>query len=296
MPRIERLQQNTLQWSSWRLGGIGASDAPIVMGTSRWMSPKRLWEVKTGKATEPARHNLAVRRGHSLENSARRAYEAATSELMEPHCLTHDHLNWMHASLDGLNFDRSLVLEIKCPQRGVDHATAVQGSVPLHYYAQLQHQLEVSGARELHYWSFDGRRGALVRVFPDEGYIDQLVQAESEFWKRVTENRWPEVQLKVRDLSNDPAWVEAARRYREVQQRCSESEQQELQLRRQLATLSADAGRAFGGGIELVRSTRKGAVDYRAVPELKGIDLEPYRKPPVEVVRINLLSDCRTDG
>jgi putative phage-type endonuclease len=290
MPRIEKLHQNTVEWSSWRLGGIGASDAPIVMGDSRWMSAQTLWEIKTRKSPEPDRHNLAVHRGRSLEGSARRAYEAATNEVMEPHCLTHDHLHWMHASLDGLNFDRSLVLEIKCPLRSADHAAAAtKGAVPLHYYAQLQHQLEVSGARELHYWSFDGRRGALVRVFPDSGYIEGLVQAEIEFWRRVTENRWPEPRFKKRDLSDDPIRVEAARRYREVRERSDELEQQQRQLRGQLMSW-ADAEWAFGGGIELVRSTRKGAVDYRAVPELKGIDLERYRKPPVEVVKINLLA------
>jgi hypothetical protein len=37
-----------------------------------------------------------------------------------------------------------------------------------------------------------------------------------------------------------------------------------------------------------LRSLRRGSIDYSRIPELRGVDLEPYRKKPVEVVRINL--------
>jgi len=48
------------------------------------------------------------------------------------------------------------------------------------------------------------------------------------------------------------------------------------------------ARRTFGCGVELLRSTRRGAVNYAVIPELRGVNLEPYRKPPVSVVKINL--------
>jgi hypothetical protein len=49
----------------------------------------------------------------------------------------------------------------------------------------------------------------------------------------------------------------------------------------------ATARRTYGSGVEVLKSSRKGSVDYSAVPELRGVDLEPYRKPPVAVVKIN---------
>ena len=289
MPRLESLRQNSTDWRDWRRGGLGSSDAPVVMGDSRWMMPRTLWEIKTRRSEEPERDNLATRRGRKLEAAARAAYEAETAEIMEPHCMSHDHLSWMRASLDGLNFDASLVLEIKCPLRSRDHALALEGQVPRHYYAQLQHQLEVSRARELHYWSFDGRRGALVKVMPDHGYIERLVQAEVEFWRNVTENRWPEPRFKEQDLSSDPNWSDAARRYRQVRQRLDELSDQERELRNRLLGLS-DSRRAVGAGVELIRTSRKGAVNYGAIPELEGVDLDRYRKEPVEVVKINIIA------
>jgi putative phage-type endonuclease len=292
MPRLESLLQNSDDWRDLRRGGLGSSDAPVVMGDSHWMMPRTLWEIKTKRSEEPERDNPATRWGRRLEAPARAAYEKETAEIMEPHCMSHDRLSWMRASLDGLNFDGSLVLEVKCPQSRRDHGLALEGRVPRHYYAQLQHQLEVSHARELHYWSFDGRRGALVRVMPDQGYIDRLVQAEVEFWRNVTENRWPEPRFKEQDLSSDPNWSDAARRYRQVRERLDELSDQERELRNRLLGLS-DSRRAVGAGVELIRTSRKGAVNYGAIPELEGVDLDRYRKEPVEVVKINLIEPNR---
>jgi len=163
MPRIERLKQNTAEWHRWRLQGIGASDAPVVMGDAPFRTRRVLWSVKTGLARETA-VGPAARRGRALEYAARGAYERHTGIQMEPLCLVHDGLEWMRASLDGLSFDGAIALEIKCPWGDRDQAALSAGRIPAHYYAQVQHQLEVSGAEELNYWSFDGRAGTLVKV------------------------------------------------------------------------------------------------------------------------------------
>ncbi|MGO9606876.1 MAG: hypothetical protein ACLQAT_26380, partial [Candidatus Binataceae bacterium] len=54
--------------------------------------------------------------------------------------------------------------------------------------------------------------------------------------------------------------------------------------------LQATARRTYGCGVEVLQSSRRGAVDYAAVPELRGVNLEPYRKPPVAVVKINFIA------
>jgi putative phage-type endonuclease len=287
MARVERIHQHTPEWHAWRMQGLGSSDAPAVMRESPWRTPKQLWELRTGRRTELDDTSPALRRGRKLEPEARAAYEAFTSEQMEPLCLVHDRLEWMRASVDGIGFDRAIVLEIKCPLRSEDHRLAAEGQVPRHYFAQLQHQLEVTQANELHYWSFDGERGALVRVKPDPDYIERLIEVEAEFWRRVVENRWPELGENELDLSDRTEWRTAALRYREVKLRLEQATGEERQARAQLEAM-ATARRTYGGGIEVLRSFRKGAVNYASVPQLRGVDLEPYRKPLVEVVKINL--------
>src|SRR5258707_2224039 len=94
MPRIERLKENTPEWHRWRLQGLGASDAPVVMGDAPFRTRRFLWSVKTGLARESA-VGPAARRGRALEHAARSAYERHTGIQMEPLCLVHDGLAWM---------------------------------------------------------------------------------------------------------------------------------------------------------------------------------------------------------
>jgi putative phage-type endonuclease len=204
MPRIERLKQNTPEWHRWRLQGIGASDAPVVMGDAPFRTRRFLWSVKTGLAREST-VGPAARRGRALEYAARIAYERHTGIQMEPLCLVHDGLEWMRASLDGLSFDGSIALEIKCPWGNRDQAALSAGRIPAHYYAQVQHQLEVSGAGELHYWSFDGSGGTLVKVHHDREYIAKLLETETAFWLRVLEQRWPDEGDELNRAQRDQA-------------------------------------------------------------------------------------------
>jgi putative phage-type endonuclease len=287
MPKIERLHQNTPEWHRWRGEGIGASDAPVIMGEAPFKTPKALWAVKTGRSKEDAA-GPAARRGHALESFARRAYERRTGIQVEPLCLVHEEFDWMRASLDGLSFDGSTLVEIKCPLSLRDRAAAQEGRIPSQYQAQLQHQLEVSRAERAHYWSFHGTEGFLIEVHPDREYAKRLVEAEAEFWQRVKERCWPELSSAELDLSADPDWREVALRYREIRRRLDSAAFEEHRLRATLARM-ATASRTHGSGVEVLKSSRKGAVDYSAVPELRGVNLEPYRKPAVAVVKINFI-------
>lgn len=287
MPRIERLHQNTPEWHRWRAQGIGASDAPVIMEETPFKTPRALWSIKTGRMQERSA-SPAARRGRELERFARRAYERQTGIQVEPLCLVHEEIEWMRASLDGLSFDGATLVEIKCPLSLRDRASAGEGRVPAQYYAQLQHQLEVSRAEQAHYWSFHGNDGVLVEIRPDREYAKRLVEAEAAFWQLVKENRWPELANEELDLSADPKWRRVALRYREARLRLENATSQAHKLRATLACM-ATARRTYGCGVEVLKSSRKGTVDYAAVPELRGIDLEPYRKPPVSVVKINFI-------
>ena len=96
------------------------------MGEAAFKTPRMLWSIKTGRMQEEAA-GPAARRGRELERLARRVYEREVGNQMEPLCLVHDQLEWMRASLDGLSFDGSTVLEIKCPMNMRDQTAAKAG-------------------------------------------------------------------------------------------------------------------------------------------------------------------------
>jgi len=48
----------------------------------------------------------------------------------------------------------------------------------------------------------------------------------------------------------------------------------------------AQGSNCRGGGIKLSKVVSKGTIDYKAIPELAGVDLEKYRKKPTECWKI----------
>lgn len=277
------LIQGTPAWHAWRNQGIGASDAPAILGVSPWMTIYQLWELKTGRRA-PFAGNAATRRGSEMEAQARAAYEAHTGIIVQPHCRTHPELDWMRASLDGIDLDGRLILEVKCPGKE-DHATAIQGKVPEKYIPQVQHQLAVSGAELCHYWSYDGDMGILVEVRPDEDYIRALIEAEIAFWHCVQTDTPPPLCPRDKRVREDPEWEAIALSWRAAKAAVEHAQTLEKVARAALMEL-ADADCTEGAGVRVRRSYRKGNVDYAKVPELQGVDLEAYRKKGSTVTTI----------
>lgn len=176
-------EQSSNEWLKWRRCGIGASDAPVIMGLSPWQKEGELLLLKTGQKTErPA--NDAMQRGKRLEPVARQAYIEHTGIAVEPLCVQSRRHAWMRASLDGLSPDGRHVIEIKCPGEK-DHGLAAAGTVPAKYYPQLQHILAVTGLAEIYYWSFRFGHTVLLKVDRDEAFIAEMIEKEIAFWTRV---------------------------------------------------------------------------------------------------------------
>lgn len=188
---------NRAEWLAWRKKGIGSSDAPIIMGVSPWCTPYQLWEIKTGIYEKPEITNRAVERGNAMEPKARALYELERDMDMPAKLVEHESYPWLRASLDGYNETYRIILEIKCPG-AADHALACSGSVPEKYWPQIQHQLLVTGADCVDYYSFDGHRGAAVRVFPDIAYCRKLFVTLRDFWEKVQKRTPP--PLSERDI------------------------------------------------------------------------------------------------
>jgi hypothetical protein len=191
----------------------------------------------------------------------------------------HQDISFIRASLDGYNEAEGIVLEIKCPG-AEDHAKAVAGQVPEKYVPQIQHQLFVTGAKRVDYYSFDGAQSfATVQVFPDVEYIKRLVAELVKFWGLVQTGTPPEFSDKdvveitdceVLRLVDD--WS-AAKKVSEFA--ADELEKARLAL---IAGLGTDPHpKIVAGSVTMTRSTRIGNVDYKKVPNLVGVDLDQYR-------------------
>lgn len=272
--KLVNLTQGSDAWRAWRMGGIGGSDAPAVMGVSPWVSPRQLYEQKTTLGAETP-INDAMRRGMELEPRARAAYESMTGHVLEPACAVHEEYDWLRMSFDGLTFDGKHAVEIKCPGRSA-HNTALEGCVPEHYIPQVQHAFLI-GVETLDYFSFDGESGVIVPVTRDDDYLEELFDKEVTFWDCVVNHRPPkEAVYSGCWTCEDIGLRAAAQSYLEISDALDAQKRTLDRLKAQLLGACQGASNRIGP-LSITRVKGRATLDAKAL-EKAGVDLSPYRK------------------
>jgi len=265
------------EWHKWRNAGLGASDAPTVMGVSPYKTRFQLWQEKIGEA-KGFDGNWATQRGHDLEPKARAQYELEHNVSMPPAFIEHPVFPFIRASLDG--YGNNIVLEIKAPGTE-DHSLAVAGKVPEKYYPQLQHQLLVTGASCAHYYSFDGERGALVQVAHDLEYQARLLKELQLFWDLVQTKTPPALVDKDYKAIEDSGVKYMVMQWLAAKEAADSAKLLQDELAEKITAKLKGHPRWQHAGVKIQNISRKGNIDYKKIPELKGIDLEQYRGKPV---------------
>lgn len=264
------------KWTEWRSKGLGASDAPVVMGVSPYKTRLVLWEEKVGLAA-PYEGNWATRRGNELEPKARAHYELIYNTPMPIAFVEHKDHPFIRASLDGYNEEKSIVLEIKCPGKD-DHNTAKAGKVPDKYYPQVQHQLLATGAKLVHYYSFDGEGGTLVEVIPDLLYIERLKAELISFWDMVKEQVPPEISDKDFKSIEDAEVISDIAKWESIKKKTEALKIEEEEIREKITSRLASHNRWRHEKVSIYKVFKKGNIEYSKIPVLAQLDLEQFRK------------------
>lgn len=275
------LEQGSYEWHAFRKTRITATDACVIMGANHWKTKIQLYNEKLSDDL-PSPPNERMQRGLDLEPLARDLFALQTGIVVEPRVVVKD---WLMASLDGINAEGTHIVEIKCPGPK-DHAIALAGRVPDHYYPQLQHQMFVCDVQEMYYFSFDGTDGVAVLVRRDDEYIEKMVTEEKKFYDCIMNKIPPEPSEDDYIEREDSIWLDCAARWKAICKSIEDLEKEKEDLKKQIIFLSGESN-TKGGGISLCQISRKGNVDYAKIPELKRIDLEIYRKPAINSWRIS---------
>lgn len=280
---IVQLTQGSPEWLAYRKNMRNASETAAVLGVSPWQTPYQLWLLKTGRAE--TKTTAAMQRGTDMEPAARAAYEAETGNIMQPLVLQQ---GLYSASLDGMDLDGQLILEIKCPYKGEASALwneAVVGVVPEHYRLQVMHQLMVSGAEIAHLYVFDGTRGLLLPIERDEDTMQRIRDGWDQFQVFMDSDSPPPLTDADTVIRSDVAWTVAARAFSEAKAAVDSADAVLAQAREVLVAL-AQHPKEQGAGVSVTRYWKTGAIDYKRVPALQGLDLSGYRGKSREEVRV----------
>ena len=283
---IVQLVQSSPEWHAHRAKYRNASETAAVMGASPWQTPYQLWALRTGRAKQDV--TPAMARGTALEPQARAAYEERTSNVMQPLVLVDGDYS---ASLDGLTFDGSLIVEIKCPFHGRDSLlwkAVAKGEVPEHYGWQIEHQLMVSGASLAHLFVFDGAEGLLLEVQPQPTLWKDIQEAWDGFMRCIEADTPPPLTERDKVIREDDSWRVAAEVYIDLKRQADLLAGLVDEAKETLVKLASHPSEA-GFGVSVTRFWKTGSVDYKKVPELKGVDLGIYRGAGREEVRVTVV-------
>lgn len=187
--KILNVQQGSAEWHAAREQHHTASEAPAMMGASKYLSRSELLRLKAGgEAAEVSGAQQRIfDRGHETEASARPIVETMIGEELYP-CTATDDDGWLLASFDGLTMLGDTGFEHKLWSE--DLAAQVRaGEIEPHYYWQLEQQLLVSGAERIVFVCSDGTEENFAsleyRAVP--GRREQLVAGWQQFEKDLAE-------------------------------------------------------------------------------------------------------------
>jgi putative phage-type endonuclease len=285
MNTLLKMVQGSAEWHDHRAMHRNASETAAVMGLSPWQTPYELWLVKTGRKV--VEETVVMRHGTEQEPAARAAFEEASGLVMQPQVVT---TGAYSASLDGITLNGDTLVEIKCPFRGQVSElwqTLKSGTVPEHYILQVQHQLMVSGARKAYLWVYDGNIGISTLIEPNEITFARIRESWDAFQPYLDSDSPPPLTDQDTKVRGDAVWIEAAETFRNLKAVADNSQALADTAKAKLVELATHS-RESGAGVSVTRYWKFGNVDYKKVPQLKGVDLDQYRGKTREEVRVTV--------
>ncbi len=199
---VDELEQGSDAWRVWREQGVGGSEVAAIMGASPWETVETVWQRKTGRIP-PVEVNAAMQRGMDLEPEARALLEWDRGIRFPPRCAYVQEQPFLRVSLDGWN--NGTVAEFKVPGKTTHRKVMAKGgSVPKHYWPQVQYQLAVTNAHTCLFCSYNEEFGKdafiIVEVQRDEAYIAKMLEAVTAFYRCCERDRDPLVGLLEQSL------------------------------------------------------------------------------------------------
>ncbi|CAN2983248.1 Heme peroxidase [Pseudomonas sp. PM2] len=179
--KIHNVAQGSAEWHALRAQRFTASEAPAMMGASKYQTRTELLTLKkTGIAPDVTpSQQFIFDKGHATEALARPLVEVMIGEELYPVVGTEGNLL---ASMDGATMLGETLFEHKLWNESV--VTQVKaGDLAPHYYWQLEQQLLVSGAERVIFVCSDGTPENFVHMEyrPVAGRAAQLMEGWKQF-------------------------------------------------------------------------------------------------------------------
>ncbi|HFG1935073.1 TPA: YqaJ viral recombinase family protein [Vibrio cholerae] len=183
--KILDLVQGTQAWLDARLQLRTASEAPAMMGESKYISRDQLLDHKKSWTSIVNEFVLKLyAEGHEAEEKARPIAERILGEELSPICGQQED-SLLMASFDGITMFGDVLFEHKLWNKTLAE-NVMNNVLEPNYYWQLEQQLMVSGAQKVLFMVSDGTEQNMAYMFyePVEGRKEALLAG----WKQFNED------------------------------------------------------------------------------------------------------------
>lgn len=182
------------EWLGWRKKGIGGSDISSLLGLNPWRSPLALYYDKVGENEENEEESIAMELGKELEPFLRDKFEKwmLKNELIaiiveeEPFMMQHPEHEWALANIDGKfeHPEKGLCgLELKTTNEFARKEWE-DDELPVHYYAQIQWYMGVTGIQNFYVGYLIGNRKFDAKHVPrNDEVIEEILKQAKDFWQ-----------------------------------------------------------------------------------------------------------------
>lgn len=303
--------QRSEAWLRWRMGGLSASCASVLLGRNPYKTVWRLWAEKSGRAVEEdLSKNPNVQRGFALEDRARQRCEDLLDRgFLLPVCGASDENPLMLASFDGVTEDQ-IPAELKCPSekqyREVLQLGEESEAYKL-YYPQVQQQIYVAEAPHgwlMFYSPEDNGEHKLFKVQRDDRLLEEIIYQAEWLWDHVKNDTAPPLDPNrdffIPNGDDAESWITHATDYRIYDQQIREHEAAIKSLKdkragslKPMQELMGTFLKADFAGVNITKFQKQGSVDLDRLIEqerlqLSADDLDQYRKKPSTQYRVTV--------
>lgn len=254
--------QGSPQWLQFRKGKIGASMAASILGIDPWRTRLQLWEEIIFDRSKPK--TQAMQRGNDFEEEARNWLNEMWNFDFSPAVIQSKEYPFLISSLDGYFIDQdgqARIAEIKVPGRNT-HEGSIDGKIPDHYYAQMQHQMMLTDVRNMVYCSYSDGNGVILNCLRNDKYCSDLLEKELEFFKSIVDFEPPPPSDKDWKELTDPRCISKLQEYEQLD-RQMKSIEQEMEGLRDFLISNADFPRLEYGNSKIQKIQPKGSYNYR---------------------------------
>lgn len=179
----------TAEKSEARKRYLGGTDAPAVLGLSRWKTPLQVWGEKVGVITNSLPDTLPQKLGKRFEEVVAELFMEQTGKKVRRvnETLIHPKYPFLGGSIDRRVVGENAVLECKtaAPWKSKEWAG---DEIPEEYVCQVLHYMAVGGFERGYLAILLGNTDFKIKVIErDEALLSQIVSKEVEFWQNFVE-------------------------------------------------------------------------------------------------------------